>query len=254
MTDTHTHPYLEDFSDGGANAVRRALAAGVTRMILPNVDAGTVKPLNALHERFPDSTFMAMGLHPTEVAENWRIVMENLEAELHTSAYVAVGEVGIDLYWDKSHRDEQLDAFSHQLTLAHSMSLPVIIHCREGLDEVLDCIRATKPDVPLVFHSFTGSPDDVRTIRSICDPMFGINGVVTFKNAKDLQAAVPMIGTDRILLETDAPYLAPVPHRGKRNEPAFIFETCRKVAQLLDISPQELEHVSDLNANATFSL
>ncbi|MDE6772613.1 MAG: TatD family hydrolase, partial [Muribaculaceae bacterium] len=92
MTDTHTHPYLEDFSDGGANAVRRALAAGVTRLILPNVDAGTVKPLNALHERFPDSTFMAMGLHPTEVAENWRIVMENLEAELHTSAYVAVGE------------------------------------------------------------------------------------------------------------------------------------------------------------------
>ena len=254
MTDTHTHPYLEEFEDGGAAAVRRALAAGVTRMVLPNVDAASVAPMKALHDRFPDSTFMALGLHPTELGDDWQATVDDMERQLREGGYVAVGEVGIDLYWDKSRRDDQILAFRRQLRIADELRFPVIIHCREGLDETLDAIAAEKPSVRLIFHSFTGSPADVEKIRRVCDPMFGINGVVTFKNAQPLRDALPVIGIDRILLETDAPYLAPVPHRGKRNEPSFLPNVAAKVAETLGISVQEVIDRTDANASLTFKL
>ncbi len=254
MTDTHTHPYLEQFEDGGDEAIKRAIDAGVTHMVLPNVDGSTIGTVTALHSRFPSNTSMAMGLHPTEVGDDWQKVVDEMEALLDKGGFVAVGEVGMDLYWEQNRKQEQMEAFARQLRIAERLRLPVIIHCREALDETIEVIRDVKPTVRLIFHSFTGSPEDVRRIREVCDPMFGINGVVTFKNAKEIREALPEIGLDRILLETDAPYLAPVPHRGKRNEPAFVVGTCVKVAEVLGKTPREVEEATDQNAKQTFNI
>ncbi len=254
MIDTHTHPYLPEFSNGGADAVSRALAAGVSHMILPNVDADSVVPMKELHARFPQSTSMALGLHPTEVRPGWEQIVASMEESLRAGGFVAAGEGGIDLYWDKTYRELQIEAFKRQISIADSLLLPVIIHCRDGLDEVLGAIRATAPKVRLVFHSFTGSPEDVRRIREVCDPMFGINGVLTFKNAAPLREALKEIGPARLLLETDAPYLAPVPYRGRRNEPAYIMSTLQKAAETLSLPASELERMVDENAKATFGI
>lgn len=254
MIDTHTHPYLEEFADGGAQAIEHALSAGVTHFILPNVDASTISPMESLHKRFPESISMALGLHPTEVREDWKPIVAGMEERLEEGGFVAIGEVGIDLYWNKTYRRQQIEAFKRQLQIADRLGLPVIIHCREGLDEVLECIDAVRPQTDLVFHSFTGTPADVARIREVCDPMFGINGVVTFKNATSLRESLSEIGLKHILLETDAPYLAPVPHRGKRNEPAFVTHTCEKVAEVLGLPVKEVEAATDSNAKATFRL
>ena len=208
----------------------------------------------ALHHRFPDHTSVAMGLHPTEVGDDWETVVDDMERLLDDGGFVAVGEVGIDLYWEKDRKAEQMQAFARQLRIASRLNLPVIIHCREALEETLQVISEVHPDVPLIFHSFTGSPDDVRRIREVCDPMFGINGVVTFKNAKEIREALPLIGLDHILLETDAPYLAPVPFRGRRNEPAYVTHTCAKIAEVIGVSPEEVEKATDMNAKKLFGI
>ena len=174
MIDTHTHPYLSQFEEGGADAVTRAIDNGVAHMVLPNVDASTIEPMMALHHRFPDHTSVAMGLHPTEVGDDWETVVDDMERLLDDGGFVAVGEVGIDLYWEKDRKVEQMQAFARQLRIASRLNLPVIIHCREALEETLQVISEVQPDVPLIFHSFTGSPDDVRRIREVCHPMFGI--------------------------------------------------------------------------------
>lgn len=254
MIDTHTHIYMEEFSDGGADALKRALSVGVTHMVLPNVDASTIPMVRSLHGRFPADTSMALGLHPTEVGDDWREIVEDMERQLSEGGFAAVGEVGVDLYWDKSRREQQLEAFAEQLRVAGRLGLPVIIHCREALDDTLAVIDEVKPGVTLIFHSFTGSADDVRKIRGVCDPMFGINGVVTFKNAQPLRDALPEIGLDRILLETDSPYLAPVPHRGKRNESSYLPAICAKVADTLGVTCAEVERVTTRNAEEVFGL
>lgn len=254
MIDTHTHPYLPEFDDGGAEAVRRAIDAGVTHMIFPNVDALTIEPMMTLHRRFADHTSVAMGLHPTEVGEDWRETVSMMESLLENGGFCAIGEIGMDLYWDASGEQRQRDAFGCQLEIARRLSLPVIIHSREALNQILDVIREVNPSVPLLFHSFTGSAEDVRRIREVADPFFGINGVVTFKSASSLREALPVIGLDRIVLETDAPYLAPVPHRGKRNEPAYITSTCGCVAATLGKTYEEVERITDSNAREFFHL
>ncbi len=254
MIDTHTHLYLPEFPDGGDEQVKNAIGAGVNHLVFPNVDRDTISPMLALHNRFPENTSVAMGLHPTEVDENWKEVVADMQKLIAEGGFVAVGEVGMDLYWDKTYRDEQMLAFAEQLRIAESMSLPVIIHCREALDETLEVIKRVRPTVKLIFHSFTGTPDDVRKIRKVCDPMFGINGVVTFKNADSIRDSLPEIGIDRILLETDSPYLAPVPNRGKRNESANIPYICAKVAEVLGKSVEEISNATSANACNTFCL
>lgn len=256
MIDTHTHPYLEQFEDGGAEAVERALAAGVTHMVLPNVDESSVRPILDLHSRYPEQTSVAIGLHPTEVNADWRPtldrILEVFRCDPSAPHIVAIGEVGMDLYWDKTFRKEQADAFAYQLRLAEEAGLPVIIHCREALEDTIAVIAEVKPTVPLIFHSFTGSPEDVRRIREVCDPWFGINGVVTYKNAQPLRDALPEIGLGRILLETDAPYLAPVPKRGRRNEPAYVTYVRDQVAATLGVTPAEVEAATEANAKEIF--
>ncbi len=254
LIDTHTHLYLPEFEtdDNGADAVRRAIAAGVDMMVFPNVDATTLAPMKALAARFPDNVRMAVGLHPTEVRDDWRAQCRAMMDELDYAAYVAVGEIGIDLYWDKSWADEQMQAFDMQVAEAVRRDLPVIIHCRDGLGQTLEVLGG-HPQARAVMHSFGGSAQDVEKIRRVGDYYFGINGIVTFKNSK-LRDVLPEIGLDRIVLETDSPYLAPVPHRGKRNESAYVADVAAHIAQHLGIPFDEAASHTTANAASLFPL
>ena len=254
MIDTHTHLYLTEFADGGVEAVRKALSSGVNHLVFPNVDETTIEAMTVLHNLFPHTTSMAMGLHPTEVGDDWEIITDRIEQRISGKNYVAVGEVGIDLYWDKSKAELQKKAFRRQIEIAQKYALPVIIHCREALPEVSDIIREKKPDIPLIFHSFTCSYEDVKALRAICNPYFGINGVVTYKNAQTLRNALHEIGIAHMILETDSPYLTPVPYRGKRNESSYLYLIRDKIAETIGIPPEEVEATTDMNARNIFGL
>lgn len=256
MIDTHTHLYLPEFvgqnPSGGVDAVDRAVAAGVTRMIFPNVDCSTVAPMMDLHALRPDATAVAMGLHPTEIGENWREDLDTILRHLADgSRFVAVGEIGIDLYWDATFERQQMDALETQLRRAVELNLPVIIHCREGLPQTLEVISGV-PGLRGVMHSFGGTVADVEAVRKVADFYFGINGIVTFKNSR-LRETLPAIGLSRLLLETDSPYLAPVPHRGRRNESAYLIHTAAHIADTLGISLQALDRTTTDNACALFT-
>lgn len=253
LIDTHTHLYLPEFDADRDEAVSRALEAGITTMILPNVDLGTIAPMKSLAARYPDNMRMAMGLHPTEVGPSWRDDLSVTEAELASGGYVAVGEIGIDLYWDKTYESQQMQAFERQVATAVNKNLPVIIHCREGLPQALEVLSGFGDKVRGVFHSFGGSTADIDLVRRVGDYYFGINGIVTFKNST-LRSVLPAIGADRLLLETDAPYLSPVPHRGKRNETAHMVHTAATVADSLGIPLDALGEVTTSNARTLFGL
>lgn len=248
LTDSHTHLYLEEFeSDGGGKAaVERALNAGVRRLMFPNVSLDTITPMKRLASEFPDVVDMAMGLHPTEVNNDWKGAIEAIKSELSTGKYKAVGEIGIDLYWDRTYRAQQIEAFEAQCELAVNHELPVIIHCREGLSEILDAFDHMKVMPHAVFHSFGGSSKDIEAIRLRGDFFFGINGIVTFKNS-GLKNVLHEIGLERILLETDSPYLSPVPLRGRRNESAYIVHTAGFVAHMLGLPAETVAEQTSRN-------
>lgn len=253
LVDTHTHLYLDDFSPEQTDVVNRAIKSGVEKMIFPNVDLSTIAPMKALHAKFPENTYMAMGLHPTEITDSWNDELALIEKELMESpdSYRAVGEIGIDLYWDKSHRDEQMMAFARQVELALQFDLPIIIHCRDGLGEIIEVLSKTSGVPKGVFHSFGGTHEDVMKIREIGDFYFGINGIVTFKNS-NLKDVLPTIGLSRILLETDSPYLAPVPFRGKRNESAYMMNVAQKIADVFGESVEKIAEITTYNAENLF--
>ena len=253
MTDTHTHLYMPDaYADGGIGAVERAIEAGVTRMVFPCVNLASLPDMRTLHERFPDNTRLALGLHPTDLGEDWREVLDAMETML-PGDFAAIGEVGIDHYHDDSMRDEQREAFARQLVWARQYGLPVIIHCRDGIDDTLRVIREAEGPLPeLIFHSFTGTLADVKRIREVCDPWFGINGVVTFKNAPLLREALPEIGLGRIMLETDSPWLSPAPKRGQTNESDRIVYIRDCVASTLGVTPEQTERATDEAAARIF--
>lgn len=255
FADTHTHLYLDDFSPENEEVVRRAIACGVEKLIFPNVDLSTIEPMKRLHRSFPQNTFMAMGLHPTEVRENWEKELAEIEKELkeNISDYVAVGEIGIDLYWDKTFIEEQKIVFRSQAQFAVDLDLPIIIHCREGLKEILSVLREMPVKPKGVFHCFSGDIADVEAIRKIGDYYFGIGGVVTFKKST-LKNVLPTIGIDRILLETDSPYLSPVPHRGGRNESAYIPDIAAFIAKELGMELSEVASRTTNNCDSLFKI
>ncbi len=262
MIDTHTHIYGPEFSlenqpdcsmQGQIETVDRALATGVDMMILPAVDRESISPMKRLNALRPDNTALAMGLHPTEVKDNWREELHHMMSVLNDgSKYVAVGEVGIDLYWDKTFESEQMQVFDAQLAEAKRLGLPVIIHQRNALEPVLEVLSGY-PGVAAVFHSFGGSVADVESIRRLGDYYFGINGIVTFKNS-GLASVLPAIGLDRILTETDSPYLAPVPYRGRRNESAYIPHIVDRIAESIEIPADNVANTTTENAIKFFRL
>lgn len=252
MTDTHTHLYFPDYGDEIHGLIQKAMENGVSRFILPNVNVETISQMKWIHDLYPTVTSMAMGLHPSDVKENWSEELDIMEKEVESGNYIAMGEIGMDLYWDQTFVKEQKEAFKRQLRLAEKYRLPVIIHSRNALEETIEVITKVKPTVPLVFHSFTGKKEDVERIREVCDPYFGINGVVTYKNAPELREALPVIGLERIVLETDAPFLTPVPHRGKRNDSSYLIHIRDKVAETLGVKPEEVEAATDRQAALIF--
>lgn len=250
--DTHTHIYLPEFDDDCDVVVERAKEAGVTMMMLPNVDTETIVPLKNIMSRYADCCVAAMGLHPTSVDGDYKQRLEEIRLEFEKGGYLAVGEVGVDLYWDKTFRREQLEVFAEQLRWAKERAMPVIIHNREALEDTVAVLKENPVD-RFVMHSFGGSVDDVRRVREVGDAYFGINGVATFKNAK-LEDTIKEIGIDRLVVETDAPYLSPVPYRGKRNEPSYIVNTIKKIAEVLSLTQKEVEESTYNNACTLFSV
>lgn len=255
MIDSHSHIYMPEFDDDRADVVARCRAAGVERVILPNVDRESLPQLQAMRREYPDFCYATMGLHPTSVTATWRDDLDFLLDELRRGEYVAVGEVGMDLYWDTTMEKEQRAVLAEQLRVARDMGLAVIIHCREALEATLEVIGGLGEERPsLLFHSFTGLPADVAAVRRVVpEAFFGINGIVTFKNGR-LEDTVKAIGLPHLLVETDSPYLAPVPHRGRRNESSYVTLVAKRVAEILSCRPEEVDEVTTATACSLFGI
>jgi TatD DNase family protein len=252
-TDSHTHLYLEAFKEDREQMIARALEAGVRYMFLPNIDSSSIGAMFSLVDNYPSHCFPMMGLHPTSVKENYREELEIIEAHLDQKKYIAIGESGIDLYWDTSFATQQEEAFRIQIRWARERKLPLVIHARESFQEIFRILDdAGGPDLTGVFHSFTGTREELQKALSY-NFMIGINGIVTFKNSR-LDQVLGDIPRDRILLETDAPFLAPVPYRGKRNESSYLLKTAAKVAEIYKVTPEEVGKMTTRNALQLFQL
>jgi TatD DNase family protein len=251
--DTHAHLYLPEFDADRESAVETALYRGVKRILLPNIDSATINPLKNVTEQFPGVCYPMMGLHPTSVKDNYREELDRVEKELSHGSYCAVGEIGIDLYWDKSRLKEQNLAFSAQLDFALKYNLPVAIHARESFDEILDILNAYKnKGLQGVFHAFTGT---VEIAQDVVNRGFllGIGGIVTYKKSF-LPDVIRETDLSHIILETDSPFLAPVPFRGKRNESSYIPYIAEAIGRIKDTMPEEVARVTTANACKLFQL
>lgn len=249
--DTHTHIYDHQFDLDRNEAMKRALDAGVGMMLLPNVDASTITPMLELHEQFPDCTRVMMGLQPEEVKEDYKPVLAQMEKELERYIYIGVGEVGLDFYWDTTFKQQQLDAFETQLRWAKQLQLPLSIHCRNAFHEMTKLLEKHQDGgLRGVMHCFTGTEDEAKAYLSLGFHL-GLGGVTTYKSC-GVKDFLPNLPLDRIVLETDAPYLSPVPHRGKRNEPAFMVATAQKIAEILNVTTDEIASITTNNARKLF--
>jgi TatD DNase family protein len=253
MIDTHAHLYLEQFANDIEQVVAEAQDAGVEKVLLPNIDSGSIDSMNRLVESNSQYFYPMIGLHPCSVGENVKEELKRVEKELDSSHhYIAVGEIGTDLYWDKTFWKQQQEAFNHQCKLALAYKLPVAIHCRESIDETIELIRPfAEKGLTGVFHCFTGTLDQARTITDL-GFYLGIGGVATFKNG-GLHAVLPFVDPNRLLLETDSPYLAPSPHRGKRNEPKYLTHILARLAEYLSIDSLTLDRLTSANAIRLFT-
>jgi TatD DNase family protein len=253
LIDTHAHLYSDDFSDDRDEMIKRASDAGVQKIILPNIDVGSIMPMINLCSAYPGVCYPLMGLHPTSVGEDYLLQLNTVEEWLGTRKFYGIGEIGIDLYWDKTYQKEQVDAFRVQLQWAKSYQYPVVIHVRNSFQEVYS-ILSEEQDGRLsgVFHCFSGSSDDARKIAE-AGFLIGIGGVVTFKNS-NLPEVLSEIDPGQLLLETDAPYLAPVPYRGRRNESAYLTFVAGKLAEIYGISANEVGRITSDNATRLFGI
>lgn len=251
--DTHTHLYHKQFDQDRTELVQRSLDAGVTKLFLPNIDLLSVDALHEICDQFPDICFPMMGLHPCSVGEDPSRDLAEIERLLGSGRYWAVGEIGIDLHWDKTWLTQQQDAFRQQVRWAKELALPVVIHCRESFKETIDIIEEEKDEhLTGVFHCFTGTPDEARRIIEVGGFMLGIGGVITFPKS-GLAETMAEVGPEHCVLETDSPYLAPVPYRGKRNESAYIPLIAEALAHATGISIDELGRITTANAELIFA-
>jgi TatD DNase family protein len=251
--DTHTHLYLPEFDTDRDEVVYRAVDNGISKMLLPNIDIGSVNDMLNMVNRYPGICYPMIGLHPTSVKEDYLSQLDKLENLVKTHKFIAVGEIGIDLYWDKSFLKEQLISFRRQIELASDNGLPVVIHSREAFPEVFSVLNEYKGR-PLrgVFHAFTGTLQDAERALSLGFKL-GIGGIVTFKNS-GLDKIVKEIGPSGLILETDSPYLAPVPYRGKRNESSYICIINKKLADIFEMNEDDIASVTYLNSMGLFNL
>ncbi|MBQ20273.1 MAG: hydrolase TatD [Flavobacteriales bacterium] len=254
LTDTHTHLYSEQFKDDIDEVVQKAINLGVSRFFLPNIDSDYTDALLALAKKYPDNMFPMMGLHPCSVKADYQQELAQVEKMLSEHQVVAIGEIGIDLYWDKTFFKEQQAAFRHQIRLAKANNLPFVIHCRDAFDEIFEILdEENDENMRGIFHCFTGNLEQAQKIINYGGFKLGIGGVVTFKNA-GLDKVVEQISLEHLVLETDAPYLAPVPYRGKRNESAYIIEIATKVANLKQVSLEEVAKITTTNSKTVFGV
>ena len=253
ITDTHIHLYSEAFDRDREEVIQKALDMGISRFFIPAIDSTYTAAMMDLERKHTEHVFLMMGLHPTHVKENFRAELTHVEAQLGSRKYWAVGEIGIDLYWDKSYFQQQRQAFKEQIALAKKYGLPIVIHCRESFDEIFEVLEEERSeDLFGIFHCFTGSYE--QALRAIGFNMkLGIGGVVTFKNGK-IDTFLNRIGLEHLVLETDAPYLAPVPYRGKRNEPAYLLKVLSRLSEIYGLPEEEIARITTENSRAVFGI
>ena len=253
LIDTHTHLFSSQFDDDRHLIVQNAIDKGVSKMLLPNINSQTIDAMHKLCADFPTHCYPMMGLHPCDVKENYLEELQIVKSYLDKGSYVAVGEIGIDLYWDKDTLDIQKEAFRQQLIWAKEYNLPVAIHIRESFDEVFEIIEEINDDhLSGVFHCFTGNEAQAKKAIEL-GFMLGVGGVVTFKNS-GLDKTLKNLDLNHLILETDSPYLAPTPHRGQRNESSFLPLIAQKLAEIYEINVEEVAKVTSHNANTLFKL
>ncbi|AEH00560.1 TatD family hydrolase [Lacinutrix sp. 5H-3-7-4] len=253
ITDTHTHLYSEAFDEDRAEMMQRTLDANVSRLFIPAIDSTYTASMLQLEKDYPEHVFLMMGLHPTHVKENYKKELAHVEQMLEQHKFYAVGEIGIDLYWDKSTLAIQQEAFRHQIKLAKKYKLPIVIHCREAFNEIFEILEEEKAeDLFGIFHCFTGTLEQAHQAISY-NMKLGIGGVATFKNGK-IDKFLNEIDLKHIVLETDAPYLAPKPYRGKRNESSYILKVVEKLSEIYNKREEEIAQITTQNSKAVFGV
>lgn len=252
LTDTHTHLYSEAFDNDRADMISRALNAKITRFFIPAIDSTYTESMFQLENEYPDHIFLMMGLHPTHVKkENYKEELSHVEEMLAKRKFYAVGEIGIDLYWDKSTLSIQQQAFRTQIRLAKQYKLPIVIHCREAFDEIFEILEDEKDENLFgIFHCFTGTLEQAKKAISY-NMKLGIGGVVTFKNGQ-IDTFLSEIDIEHIVLETDSPYLAPVPYRGKRNESSYLLNIVSKLENIYNLTASEIASITTQNSKKVF--
>lgn len=252
LIDTHTHIYLDQFNEDFDTMIERALDRDVKKFFLPNIDKNTIDRVNKLRQLNPERFYPMMGLHPCSVGSDHEAQLDEILGDFEHNDYVAVGEIGIDLYWDKTYLKEQQNAFRKQIRFAKEKKLPIVIHARDSFDEIFEIVDEENDDSLFgIFHCFTGTEEQARHIINYGGFLLGIGGVLTFKNS-GLDKVMKNISLKHIVLETDAPYLAPHPHRGKRNEPAYVRIIAEKLAEVQNRELQEVAEVTTRNAKNMF--
>lgn len=250
MIDTHSHIYGPEFDDDRADVLQRAMQAGVDKVLLPNINEESIGPMLQVAGEYPGVCYPMMGLHPEDVKEDWSEVLDRMEAKL--DGMIAVGEVGLDFYWDSTFRKEQIDAFERQICWAKEHGLPLVVHMRKAEQELLEAMERHKSDgLRGVFHCFGGSKETAARMLKHEGFVLGIGGVVTFKNSR-LAETLRHVPLDRIVLETDAPYLAPVPCRGKRNEPSYVVHVAKFLSNMYNVSLEEVNAVTNSTVGRVF--
>ncbi len=253
LTDTHTHLYSSQFQEDRNEMMQRAIEAGVSRLFVPSIDSTYTQKMYDIESQFPDNVFLMMGLHPTYVKENYLEELAFVETELERRKFYAIGEIGMDLFWDKTFLKQQQLAFQFQIQLAKKYKLGINIHCRDAFDETFEVLESEKAtDLFGIFHCFTGDLDQAQRAISL-GMKLGIGGVATFKNGM-IDQFLHEIDLQHIVLETDAPYLAPAPHRGKRNESSYTLLVAQKLAEIYKVSVEEIAQITTENSKAVFGI
>jgi TatD DNase family protein len=251
--DTHSHLYLPEFDNDRRDAVQRAVNSGVNKILLPNIDSSSITPMNQMAAEFPGICHAMMGLHPTSVKEQFRNELTRVESELKSGNFCAIGEIGIDLYWDKSFLSQQTEVLRIQFELSLSYDLPVVVHARNSFAEILTVLDDFKgKGLKGVFHAFSGDADTAKTLTSQ-GFLLGVGGMITYKNSL-LPKVVKEMPVECLVLETDSPYLSPVPYRGKRNESSYIPVIAQVVHEIKNITLEEVATVTKINAERLFRI